>query len=273
MTESNHLSNNVTRFTGYANLYDKYRPEAPLQVVNLLTQYVGHKPTLVLDLGCGTGLSTIIWKEHADQVVGIEPNEDMRNKALEKLQLLGGTPSITFVAGYSDQTPAKSASADIVTCSQSFHWMEPESTLKEINRILKKNGVFAVYDCDWPPTLHWTLEAEYLNLIQKADAVIQQNVDTFDLVHKWNKDGHLDNFRASGIFRFTKEIVFHNIEICSAERYVGLALSQGSVQNVLKLNLRDLDEDIEAFGQNVERYFDSRDLDIMFNYRMRLGVK
>lgn len=110
-------------------------------------------------------------------------------------------------------------------------------------------------------------------MIQKADAVIQQNVDTFDLVHKWNKDGHLDNFRASGIFRFTKEIVFHNIEICSAERYVGLALSQGSVQNVLKLNLRDLDEDIEAFGQNVERYFDSRDLDIMFNYRMRLGVK
>ena len=42
------------------------------------------------------------------------------------------------------------ASADIVTCSQSFHWMEPEPTLAEIARILRPGGVFAAYDYDWP---------------------------------------------------------------------------------------------------------------------------
>ncbi|GGH19636.1 class I SAM-dependent methyltransferase [Paenibacillus segetis] len=273
MSQSSYNPNNVTRFTGYAGLYDQYRPEAPLQVVQLLTQYVGHRPSLVIDLGCGTGLSTLIWKDHAQQVVGVEPNEDMRNKAIEKLHQLEEAPPVSFVAGYSDQVPSESQTADIVTCSQSFHWMEPESTLNEINRILKVNGVFAAYDCDWPPTLHWTLEAEYLHLIQKADAIIHQHVSSDERAHKRNKNEHLSNIQASGLFRYSREIVFHNMETCNAERYVGLALSQGSVQNVLKLDLNDLDHDIETFQQHVEHYFNGKDLNVMFNYRMRLGVK
>ncbi len=46
--------------------------------------------------------------------------------------------------------------AGIVTCAQSFHWMEPESTFIEVARILRPGGVFAAYDYDRPPTVHWT---------------------------------------------------------------------------------------------------------------------
>jgi len=38
--------------------------------------------------------------------------------------------------------------ADIVTCSQSLHWMVPESTFAEVARILRPGGVFATYDYD-----------------------------------------------------------------------------------------------------------------------------
>ena len=38
--------------------------------------------------------------------------------------------------GYAHATGLPDAFADVVVCSQSFHWMEPESTLQEIGRIL-----------------------------------------------------------------------------------------------------------------------------------------
>jgi SAM-dependent methyltransferase len=38
----------------------------------------------------------------------------------------------------------------LVTCSQSLHWMEPEPTFAEVARILRRGGVFAAYDYDWP---------------------------------------------------------------------------------------------------------------------------
>jgi hypothetical protein len=77
----------------------------------------------------------------------------------------------------------------------------------------------------------------------------------------------------SGVFRYTKEIVFHNMEECDAERYVGLTLSQGGLQTVFKMGATDLDAAIEAFRGDVDSHFRGRTLEVMFSYRMRLGVK
>ena len=60
--EGNRASN-VDRFTGFEDTYDQHRPEAPQEVVALLTGYLERKPSLVVDLGCGTGLSSFAWKD------------------------------------------------------------------------------------------------------------------------------------------------------------------------------------------------------------------
>jgi hypothetical protein len=50
---------NVQRFTGFADLYDQYRPELPLVIGELLSQLAGlERPLRVVDLGSGTGLSS-----------------------------------------------------------------------------------------------------------------------------------------------------------------------------------------------------------------------
>ncbi|OXM82335.1 class I SAM-dependent methyltransferase [Paenibacillus rigui] len=273
MRPAGHNQNNVDRFSGYAGGYDQNRPEAPKFVVELLTQYLGRRPALVVDVGSGTGLSSFIWKAAADRVIGVEPNEDMRSKAEEKRSRMDGAGHISFVPGYSNGLKIESGAADVITCSQSFHWMEPVSTLKEASRVLRDGGIFAAYDCDWPPMAGWEVEEAYNELIRQADDIIAQHVEPGDRAVKRNKEEHLRTLQESGVFRFTKEAVFHNKERCDAARYVGLALSQGGVQTVQKLGSTALKEAIERLSSRAEAYFNGQTRDVVFGYRMRLGLK
>lgn len=273
MSTGSYSQNNIDRFSGFEDDYDQHRPKAPDTVVEILKQYFGGTPDVVADIGCGTGLSTFVWKEHARRIVGVEPNDDMRGKAAEHLTELADAGHITFAKGYSDRLELESSSVDIVTCSQSFHWMEPVSTLREFARVLKPGGVFAAYDCDWPPTLHWTVESAYRELIERSEAIIAKHVPVKDHASKRDKEQHLNQIENSGHFRFAKEIVFHNIESCDAQRYVGLAVSQGGIQTVWKLGSSELDGQLAQYRSLTEQFFAGRTLDVMFSYRMRLGVK
>ena len=143
---------NVERFEGYADLYDDHRPQPPAVLVNLLTQLAEvERPALVVDLGSGSGPSTRLWAERADQVVGIEPGEDMRRVAAARTS----APNVHYQAGYGHATGLPDGGADIVTASQALHWMDPEPTFAEVARILRPGGIFAAVDCDWPPAMHW----------------------------------------------------------------------------------------------------------------------
>ena len=137
----------------------------------------------------------------------------MLGKASEKLSNSGDNAAlqnVSFVQGYSNQLQLKSGSVDIITCSQSFHWMEPFSTLEEIARCLIPGGVFAAYDCDWPIPLQQDIEFRYNCLIAKAEDVLSQLVPEDEQPHKWDKAGHLARIQASGWFSFSREIVFHS---------------------------------------------------------------
>ena len=64
-------------WAGKASSYDRVRPSPPPALLDLLTQVIHlPRPTLVVDVGSGTGLSTAVWGERAERVIGIEPNAD-----------------------------------------------------------------------------------------------------------------------------------------------------------------------------------------------------
>jgi Methylase involved in ubiquinone/menaquinone biosynthesis len=150
MENKSHI--NADRFLGFADVYDNARPKCPEKVKEILLKYLEKSPSVIVDLGCGTGLSTTIWSKVSNKVIGIEPSRDMIKLAREKASNL---KNVNFISGFSDNTGLEDSSVDIITCSQSFHWMNPETTLNEASRILKKGGIFAVYDCDWPPVCNW----------------------------------------------------------------------------------------------------------------------
>ena len=118
----------------------------------------------MVDLGSGTGLSTRAWADRADEVVGVEASPEMRDQA----EAATAAENVRFVQAYAQETGLPDGVADIVTCSQSFHWMEPEPTLAEAARILRPGGVFAAYDYDWPPVVHWEVEAAFEELVGRS---------------------------------------------------------------------------------------------------------
>lgn len=140
---------NVRRFTGFADIYDQYRPKPPEMIADLLLQLAGaDRADHVVDLGCGTGLSTLIWINRTNLFTGIEPSPDMRGVASQRPEWERSGTRTQFVAAEAHQTGLAEQSVDIVTASQSFHWMDPVPTLAEIARVLRPGGVFAAYDCD-----------------------------------------------------------------------------------------------------------------------------
>lgn len=272
-TSPAHVSANVERFMGFADVYDTYRPRPPLAVLDILTQLADVlRPALVVDLGSGTGLSTAIWAERAAKVIGVEPSADMRRQAEARTAAMPNAAHVDYQEGYANATGLPDACADIVTCSQSLHWMEPVSTFAEIARILRPDGVFAAYDCDWPPTVTWATEQAHQIFVAQMHVAEEAHGFSRD-VRSWNKQQHLERMRASGQFRLTKEVMLHHVEQGGAERLVGLELSQGGVATLVKNGVSEDEIGITALREATQRALGDAIVPWYFSYRMRVGVK
>jgi ubiquinone/menaquinone biosynthesis C-methylase UbiE len=264
------MQGNLSRFSGFAEGYDTYRPKPPpvLKEILLHLAQVTH-PRLVVDLGSGTGLSTRFWADAADHVVGVEPNDDMRAEATAVTK----HANVVYTKGLSSQTGIDDGTADIVTCSQSLHWMEPWSTFGEVARILRAGGIFAAYDCDWPPTTGlWQADQEYDACTKRLASMEQTEADAHE-VQKWPKHEHLDRMRKSGVFTYVKEITVHHVEEGTSERFVGLLLSQGGIQSLLKSGRTEQELGIDAFRARCRELLGEDQSRWYWSYRVRVGVK
>lgn len=268
-TDPTDFAATIERFSGFADLYDKYRPEPPTVIAPILTQLAQTAiPQLVVDLGCGTGLSTRYWTEKAQTIIGIEPSADMRREAEAKTT----DPRISYREGISSQTGLPDQCADIVTCSQALHWMDPQPTFDEAKRILRPGGVFAAYDYDWPPTTtSWKADSAYVECMFGVKTCESGCKDS-PTVRSWGKDQHLSRMQSSGCFRYTKEIVVHHEDRGNAERLVGLLLSQGGVMTLLKRGMTESDLGIARFRAIAEHELGPAEQRWYWSSRLRCGI-
>jgi SAM-dependent methyltransferase len=296
------LAGNADRFSGFADLYDRVRPTPPLVVGDLIREYCGVAAPVVVDLGSGTGLSTRWAAAWAGRVVGVEPSDDMRAVADAH-----AVPRTTAVAGWSHATGLPDGSADAVLAVQALHWMEPTGTFAEVARVLRPGGVFAALDCDWPPAVGsaaaeeaWGrcmvraavyedrllagLDGEALAVPPDLDADGAPVPEHLGRDHNrgralpagvtaWSKDEHLGRMRASGRFRFCREVALHAVETGDAARFVDLLRSQGGIRTLAKHGLDETTIGVTAFAATVHRALGDGARPFVFTYRMRLAVR
>jgi SAM-dependent methyltransferase len=250
---------------GFGAAYHGARPAPPAALLALLCRLARtERPRLVVDIGSGTGLSTHAWAERADEVVGVEPNAEMRAAAEAGMPF----PNVRYVEGYSDHTGLQESAADVVTYSQALHWMDPQPTFAEAARILRPGGVFAAYDYELPPSVDWEVDAAFEYFLLRVGKFRRERLS----IPPAEKAGHVPRMRESGMFRYVRELGVSGEDAATAERVVGLALSLGPVGRLLDEGLTEEEIGLAGLREAAERVLGDRELTWTLSYRVRVGV-
>jgi len=133
--------NPTGRFSGLAETYARCRPSYPSDAIDFIVALSGiDKNSTVVDVGCGTGISSRLFAERGYKVIGIEPNDDMRLKA----EAEDNPDTLSYQKGTAEDTTLGAACCDLIVCAQAFHWFDADKSLSEFQRILKPGGLVAL---------------------------------------------------------------------------------------------------------------------------------
>jgi SAM-dependent methyltransferase len=136
--------NPTVRFSGLADLYARHRPGYPDEAIDLIVEYCGlGSETLLVDVGCGTGIASRTFAARGIPVLGIEPNDDMRARA-EAEPAPRPQHSPRYLPGRAEATGLPDGCAAAVLAAQAFHWFDAPAALAEFHRILRPGGGVAL---------------------------------------------------------------------------------------------------------------------------------
>jgi SAM-dependent methyltransferase len=197
------ITNSTTRFSNRVEDYVKYRPGYPVEIVRFLHDTYGlTQDKLIADIGAGTGISTELFLKKGYRVIAVEPNVEMREKAIELLDSYNG-----FIPknGTAENTGIDSNSVGAIIAGQAFHWFDAVKTRTEFKRILKPNGIVALIWNERKTTS--AFEQEYDELIIKHGndyvKVDHRNIDTEHIAAFFNPEPvHLETFVNKQVFDF-----------------------------------------------------------------------
>ncbi len=125
-----------------ASGYDELHKEEQLKKLNLISKYLNVKKTdRLLDIGCGTGISTNYFKCSA---VGIDNSEEMIKNGKGNL-----------IHGKAEKLPFGDNSFDIILCITAVHHFKLNKFIEEVKKIIKQNGKIAITILKKSPKLEY----------------------------------------------------------------------------------------------------------------------
>lgn len=142
----------------------RYKTGYPRRLVDFLYYESGFsKESVIADIGSGTGFFSRLLLERGSRVVGIEPDQEMRE--ISERILSDEFPRFVSIDGCAENTTLSEASVNHIVCTQSFQWLDAEKCRKEFARILKPNGL-AVLVCN-RYAADDEFSMEYCNIIKR----------------------------------------------------------------------------------------------------------
>ena len=125
--------------------------------LNFINDWLKPKSVL-LDVGCGTGVYTTSLAKKCDTIVGIDVSPEMIVRGLSKARRLG-LDNIYFVIGDVAHSPFQDSVFDLVFSVNTFHHLSDEKTilkgLVEKMRCCKQSGRILIFELN-PSSLGWS---------------------------------------------------------------------------------------------------------------------
>lgn len=113
-----------------------FHPNVASKVVNYLG--LAEPLDLILDVGCGTGQSSLAFAPYAKKVLAIDASEAM-------LKLAHQRENIEYKKGKAEEIDDFNISADMIIAAQSFHWFQKRIFYSKARQILKPNGHLVIF--------------------------------------------------------------------------------------------------------------------------------
>jgi ubiquinone/menaquinone biosynthesis C-methylase UbiE len=220
-----------SEFNSCANEYDKFRPNYPETLFELLIKTFNlSKNSIIVDVGCGTAKSSLPFAKRGISVIGLDSSKEMLVLA-EKMAIELNLP-MTFLASNAENIQLPNNTFSFVNCAQAFHWFDSQKALTEFARILKPNGGLAIY---WNNRDH--KKEPYLTKVE-------------DLISKYNPKHKLayqaqnwtEVLKQSKLFTNISHRSFSHSAKLSIDDFIGLTQSFSYVRNVLNNDTKHLFE-------------------------------
>ncbi|MDC0772844.1 class I SAM-dependent methyltransferase [Streptomyces sp. HD] len=140
MTAPSH-TDRARSFDAAAAQYAANRPSYPPALFEAIEQLAGRPLTgaRIIDVGAGTGIATALLHARGADVLAVEPGDGMA------AQFRRSHPDIPIVRGNGNALPVATASADLITYAQAWHWTDPAHSAPEALRVLRPGGALALW--------------------------------------------------------------------------------------------------------------------------------
>lgn len=135
----------------HAELYAKYRPIYPTEVVTKIIQYARNNKedgTLshMVDVGCGSGQSTEIYGNHVKYISAI----DVSANQIEQANIASKNDNIRYLVAPAEELPVDDNSVDLICSGLAIHWADFPKFWTECKRVMKPDGSLVLYGYDIP---------------------------------------------------------------------------------------------------------------------------
>lgn len=167
----------LDRFSIQSKYYKDFRPNYPEALLVYIYSYCNAK-TNCWDCGTGNGQVATILSDSFDQVFATDISQQQINHAIYR-------PNIQYSVQRAEKTTFPDNYFDLITVAQAVHWFDIPSFNKEVQRVLKPNGVIAIWGYGLPkinPEIDALVNHFYKHIIgpywDKERDYIDQNYET-----------------------------------------------------------------------------------------------
>jgi SAM-dependent methyltransferase len=124
-------------FSRLASRYAEFRPRYPGALFDFLAK-VSPQRTRAWDCACGNGQATLDLAERFESVIATDASA-------QQIAAARPHPRVTYVVARAEESGLEAASVDAITVAQSLHWFDLPLFYAEAARVLRPDGVLAVW--------------------------------------------------------------------------------------------------------------------------------